>query len=134
MNLHAIVSPSIAAINPMIIGSVAVSTGDTVDANYKPVPGYTIVTGIPMQVQALDGWQLQHVESLNLQGTVRAVYLNGAIEGLNRFAGKGGDLLKFADPITAITDYWLVEHVIEPWNSAGWCKVVCTLQTDKGPF
>lgn len=134
MNLHAIVGPAIAAINPMTIGSLAVSTGSTIAPGGRQTPTYQIFTGVQMQVQAFTARELQHVDHLNLQGLVRGVYMNGDIEGLERFAGKGGDVLLFTNPQTGLTGAWLVEEVMETWDQDGWCRVIVTLQNSIGPF
>lgn len=123
MNLHQLVSGHIAAVNPFLTGSIKVSTGTTTAADGKRTPSYTTIAGVPMQVQALSGRDLRQLESLNIQGVSRAVYLNGNIEGLDRPAGKGGDLIL----VNGAT--WLVTTVLETWDAAGWCKLGLTLQS-----
>lgn len=134
MNLHQIVGPVIAAVNPWTVGSLAVSTGATIAPGGKQTPTWQIFTGILMQVQAFSARELQHVDYLNLQGLVRSVYMNGDVEGLERFAGKGGDVLLFANPQTGLTGAWLVNEVMETWDQDGWCRVIVTLQDSIGPY
>lgn len=74
------------------------------------------------QVQPLTYRDIQQVDGLNLQGTRRAIYLNGFIDGLIRSSNKGGDLVTLPDGTV-----WLVAIVLEHWDS-GWCKVAATLQ------
>ena len=122
MNLHAIVTPLISTVNPPTPGTVRVSTGYTTADDGSQVPTYAPPAPVTMQVQALSTKELAHTDSLNLQGTLRAVYVNGAFEGENRRAGKGGDLFTFAG------NDWLVVTVLEPWDNDGWCKLVVQLQ------
>ena len=122
MNLHRIVSPIIAAINPPVIGSIRYSTGSVVTPSGDRTPGYAQVDGISMQVQAMSQMELQHIDALGIQGTTRAVYLNGSVEGANRLLGSGGDILIFGGC------EWLVTAVMEPWDTAGWTKVAVTQQ------
>jgi hypothetical protein len=122
MNLHAIVRGAIGAINPPFVGSVKVSTGSTVAADGTRTPTYQTFTNVTMDVQALDAKEVQHLDSLNIQGVLRGVWLNGNIEGVNRVASKGGDLLVFGGRT------WLVVHVFESWDTDGWCHVAVALQ------
>lgn len=122
MNLHAVVSGAIGAINPPVIGSVKVSTGVTTAGDGTQTPQYTTVNNVSMQVQALTAKEIEHLDSLNIQGVMRGVWMNGNIEGLNRNAGKGGDLLIF------LGQTWLVVQVLETWDTDGWCHVAVALQ------
>jgi hypothetical protein len=122
MNLHAIVTPAISAINPPILGTVKVSTGATTDAAGKRTPTYTTTANMPLQVQALTAREIEHVDSLNIENVTRSVYFNGFINGLDRAAGQGGDILIF----NGIT--WLVTVVFETWDADGWCKIGITKQ------
>lgn len=76
------------------------------------------------QVQALstrDVWQL---DGINLQGTLRALYVSGTLNGVVRALLKGGDLVTLPDGTV-----WLVTMVPEPWGlTAGWTKCVIVLQ------
>jgi len=75
------------------------------------------------QVQPL-GWKdLQQIDGLNLQGTLRKAYLYGQVEAIVRDDEKGGDLI--TEPSGKV---WLVSNVLEDWTSAGWCAVAVTLQ------
>ena len=131
MNLHAIVSSAISVINPPFIGSVKVSTGYTVAADFTQVPAYTTVGGVSMQVQALTGREIEHLDSLNIQGIMRSVYLNGQIQGINRSVGRGGDILLIPTGLSGATpDVWLVVAVLEAWDADGWTKVAVVLQNN----
>lgn len=130
MNLHGIASGYVSAVNPMVPCSVKISTGSTVDANYVPQPSYANPVTIMGQVQSLTYRDLQQLEGLNLQGTRRAIYLLGDVQGLVRKDNKGGDLIT-----TPNGDVWLVAMVLEDWlhdagnvSEPGWVKVAVTLQ------
>jgi hypothetical protein len=56
--------------------------------------GYGVFPGLAMQVQAVSGPELQLTDALNLQETVRVVYMNGQVQGVQRPNAQGGDLLK----------------------------------------
>ena len=85
---------------------------------------FTTALVLPAQVQALSGRDLRQAEGLNLQGDVRALYINGSLDGVVRPLLKGGDLVTLPDGTV-----WLVSTTSEPWNlSAGWTKAIITLQ------
>jgi hypothetical protein len=83
----------------------------------------TTSLAVPAQIQALTFRDITQIESLNLQGTRRAIYFYGAVDGLVRPGGKGGDLATFPDG-----SVWLVAIVLESWPD--WCKVAATLQNN----
>jgi hypothetical protein len=100
-------------------GTYTVSEGQT-------VPSIAMSSSLTLlaQVQALSTRDLRQIEGLNLQGTLKAVYLNGALNGGVRVQLKGGDIVQFPDG-----SVWLVTLVPEPWAlTAGWTKMICTLQ------
>ena len=73
------------------------------------------------QVQALTFRDIVQIEGLNLQGTRRAIYLSGRVDGLVRSLNKGGDLITLPDG-----SVWLVAMVLEQWPD--WVKCAATLQ------
>lgn len=121
MNLHNIVSGAIGAINPLQAANVQYSNGYTTAADGSQVPSYIEVDNVQVQVQALTAKELQHLASLNIQGVMKALYLNGNSQGVVRPLGQGGDLF------TLVSGTWLVTTVLETWDT-GWCKVAVTLQ------
>ena len=125
MNLHGIVSPIIAAVNPMIGGALRASDGYEMGPGRKQVPKYRAVAAARLQVQPLSGRDVAHLEAQNIQGVQRSVYMYGDTQGVVRPLAKGGDLLLF-DGQT-----WLVTVVFETWPD--WCKVGVTLQLDETP-
>jgi hypothetical protein len=122
VNLSSIANSVITSVTPNLFGAVRVSTGYTTEADGTRTPTMQTFPNISMQVQALSGADLKQMDNLDLQAVVRAVYLNGTIEGLDRPAGKGGDIILFNNQV------WLVTQVLEPWDAGGWCKVAVTLQ------
>lgn len=124
MNLHSIVSGAIGAINPLMPGTIKVSTGYTTNPGGSRTPTYTTFTGVQMQVQALTWKDLQQVDGLNLNGTRRAIYMNGRADGVVRSLLKGGDIITLTDGPNA--GDWLVAMVLEQWPD--WCKYAVTLQ------
>lgn len=124
MNLHAIVAPIISAVNPLIPVGVQISTGFTTNADFTKTPSYAPSVTVMAQVQPLSGRDLRQIEGLNLQGTLKAIYLNGEIDGVVRVQLKGGDLITLPD-----NSVWLVSQDLESWNmTAGWTKAIIVLQ------
>lgn len=121
MNLHQIIRGPISAVNPDALGRVYISTGQTTTAAGLRTPKYqTPYFNVPMQVQPLsmqDVGRLEQMGSINLEGVLRTVYINGSVKGVDRVEMKGGDLLY------VLGHYWLVVAVLEPWDAAGWTKV-----------
>ena len=130
MNLAAIVGPIVDVINPPYVGSIVSNTGYVTDAAGHRVETTSTTTGVTFRVQALSGEDLKQMDSLNIQGIMRAVYVNTRVQGLNRAAMKGGDWLMIPTGLTSAVDgdTWLVTQVLEGWDSSGWCKVAVTLQ------
>jgi len=120
MDLRGIANSVASSVNPNVSVSVQRSTGYTVAAGYKQVPSYAAAVVGPAQVQALDGNDLKQLDGLNIQGTMRAIYLRGALAGVIRPEGTGGDL------VTIAGDVWLVVKVLESWPS--WTKAAIVLQ------
>lgn len=121
MNLHAIVSGAIGAINPQRAITVLQSTGYSTAADGTQIPTYRTlnVTG---QIQDLSGKDIMRLNGLNIQGVMQKAYLTGNFEGVFRALGKGGDLLKFGGRT------YLVTVVLERWPD--WVCVALTMQMD----
>lgn len=121
MDLRGLANGVTSSVNPNISVSVRRSTGYTVDPlSLRQVPGYAAAVVGPAQMQALDGNDLKQLDGLNIQGTVRAIYLRGALAGVIRPDGTGGDL------ITIAGELWLVTKVLESWPT--WTKAAIVLQ------
>lgn len=124
MNLNRLVSGVTSIVNPRVWVDIQTSAGNTMNPDGTVAPLYDPVVTVLVQVQALSGRDLRQVEGLNLQGTLRSIYINGEIDGVVRVALKGGDLITLPD-----CSVWLVTLVPEPWTTtAGWTKAIMTLQ------
>lgn len=121
MDLRGLANGVSSTVNPNQTVRVSRSTGYTIGTGRKQVPSYAAPVEGPGQVQALDGKDLQQLDGLNIQGTIRAIYLRGALAGVIRPDGTGGDLVETADGRT-----WLVVKVLESWPT--WTKAAIVLQ------
>ena len=108
MNLHGLAA-GIGAVNPSLTATIKTANGYTTAADGTTTPIYTTATG-PVQVQALTGKDLQHLNNLNIQGVSRKAYCYGNVNGVVRASSKGGDLLTLADGTV-----WKVANVFESW-------------------
>ena len=120
MNLRGIANVATQTVNPNIIVSVTRSAGFTVGPGAKQIPVYSAPIVGPAQLQALDGDDLKQLDGLNIQGSIRAIYLYGTVAGVLRPNQTGGDL------ITIGAETWLVVKVLETWPD--WCKAAIVLQ------
>jgi hypothetical protein len=126
MNLHGLVRGAIGAVNPDIPACLHKATGEyeTSDAGIR-TPKYKISKG-KIQVQGVNGRDLERLNNLNMQGIFRSVYLYGELSGIVRSSHKGGDLIEFADVGSKVINKWLVVQVAEVWPD--WCKVIVCQQ------
>lgn len=122
MDLRGIANGVSSAVNPNAIVTVRRSTGFTVGAGRKQVPSYANDVSGPAQIQALDSVDLKQLDGLNIQGTLRAIYLRGSLAGVIRPEGVGGDLVL----TDSGTKTWLVVKVLESWPN--WTKAAICLQ------
>jgi hypothetical protein len=123
MNLHGLVAPCVAVINPWLTVMIRQADGYTTGADGTQVPNYT-ETSAQAQCQALQYNDLQQMSGLNIQGRRQALYITGDWEGLVRSEAKGGDVIIFPDG-----SVWIAVMVLEPWaDTAGWTKLCVTLQ------
>lgn len=136
MNLRGLANTLTSAVNPNVAATIKRATGVTRNASYRSTPT-TADTPATVQVQAISGSDQRKIDGLNIQGIMCAMYVNGQVQGVNRPAGTGGDtVIIAAQPGLYVpksggaSDTWKVEHVLEPWDTAGWCKVVCVLQVN----
>lgn len=100
MNLRAVANSIITAINPNTVAVLLRSTVPTLNADFSRTPNY-IQQPITVQVQALSYADLRQAEGINLQGTRRALYVNGAVAGVIRVQQKGGDIRRLSGRHTA---------------------------------
>lgn len=124
MNLHGIVAGVISAVNPIVPGTLQISTGSSQAADGTRIPTFATPINIGAQVQPLTWRDIQQLDGLNLQGNRVAIYVYGEVDGLVRPQNKGGDLITLTTPPNA--GVWLVAQVLEAWPD--WSKVAATLQ------
>lgn len=121
MDLRSIANSISSTVNQNEIVTVKRSTGYTMGAGRRQVPSYADPVDGPAQIQALDSKDLQHTEGLNIQGTIRAIYLRGSLAGVIRPDQVGGDLV-----IRGNGEEWLVVKVLESWPN--WTKAAIVKQ------
>ena len=148
LNLHATVRAAIQIVNADIDALYLKSTGFGSNPSGKQVPAYATPVTVRAQVQPPSGKDLRHLEFLNIQGTIRTVFLYSNPQAIVRIDAKGGDLLQFPQFGGAPSDNWLVVSVAETWDVgtngappselptpppsySGWTKLYVTLQTDR---
>jgi len=124
MNLSHIAGSYVSSVNPWITGQYQKSNGYSTNPDGERVPSYTAAVPLAIQMQAMTSGDLRQVSGLNLNGELRAMYCNGAIEGVDRPQSLGGDLITLPD-----ASIWLVAKVLENWNTtSGWTKFCCVRQ------
>ena len=128
MNLRGIANNAIQGINPNISVVVRLPNGYTIDPlTRKQVPAYTD-TPAKGQLQALDGDDLKQMLGLNIQGTIRAMYLYGSLAGVIRPDGSPQSHVVFTSNEAGVVKSreWGVFKVLESWQT--WCKVAIVYQ------
>lgn len=120
MDLRGIANGVTTTVNPNQTVTVLRSTGYTIGAGRRQVPGYAAPVTGPGQIQALDANDIKQLDGLNVQGTIRAIYLRGNLAGVIRPDGTGGDIVQIAG------QDWLVVKVLEGWPT--WTKAAIVLQ------
>ena len=150
MNLRALANLVTSRINGNQTITWVQNIGYSINAAGKRTPN-TISSTVSAQIQPVSGRDLMHMEGMNVQGVMRAVYMYGVPQGAVRADGKGGDILQFPESLVAssynpstIGNFaigvgiigapvppppvrnWLVSQVLETWPD--WSKVIVTLQ------
>lgn len=125
MNLHGLVRSAINTVNPDQLITLKRSNGYITDKAGKQIPQYETLKGMA-QIQAMSSSDLRHTDNLNIQGTMRAVYLQGNWCGVVRADQKGGDILEFGQTPNSPVQTWKVVSVVETWPD--WSKVIVCLQ------
>ena len=127
MNLRQIANGVTQIVNPNTSVTWMRSTGFSTSDDFQQVPEYESTT-VLANVQALSGADLQHINGLNIQGTMRKVYMDGDVIAISRPDATGADLLVFSQDPSSPPQTWLGSQVMETWPD--WCCVIVTLQTD----
>jgi len=121
MDLRGIANGVTSAINPNEPVTILRSTGYTAGAGARQVPSYAAADPASANVQALDSVDLKQLDGLNIQGTIRAIYIRGSLLGTSRPDVKGGDIVQ-----RGAAGNWLVVKVLEAWPN--WTKAAIVLQ------
>ncbi len=121
MDLYGVTAGAIGGINPLERLAIQVSTGSITAPDGTSVPTYAATVYALGQVQPLTFKDLKQVDGLNLSGSMKAIYVEGHINGIVRPDNKGGDLITDSQ-----NNVWLVTQVLEYWPD--WTKVAVTLQ------
>ncbi len=124
MDLNGIANAATEVVNPNIPVSIQASTGYTIGAGLKQVPGYASPVSGFAQVQELSSSELKQTEGLNIQGVMRKLYLRSPLNAVIRPNSQGGDLVTIAGQI------WLVVKTLELWPT--WCSALIVLQLPGG--
>ena len=125
MNLYAITSPSISAVNPQISVVWVQANGSTTDTAFHRTPSTTTTT-VQAQVQGLSAADMAHTDGLNIQGVKRSVHMYGNVQGVVRADQKGGDILQFPEVPGGSIKNWRVVSVMETWPD--WARVIVVMQ------
>lgn len=120
MDLRGIANQVSDVVNPNILVTISRSTGSTTGAGAKQTPTYSDPVDIYAQLQALDGAELKHIQKLNIQGTLRTLYITGPLAAVIRPTQQGGDIVMIG------SQKWLTTKVGETWPL--WTRVVIVLQ------
>jgi hypothetical protein len=130
MNLRGIANSVTSSINPNTAAQLLRSIAPTTSPSGKRTPGYAPAVPAQVQVQALSGPQIQHLDSLNITGVLRNARLDGDWRGVYRPDSQGGDLITFGTTADVRADLqgttWLVVQVLETWPD--WCSLAIQLQ------
>lgn len=121
MDLRTIANSVSSTINSNVIVTLLRSTGYTIGDGRKQVPTYASPITGPAQLQALDSKDLKQLDGLNIQGTIKAIYLRGVFAGVIRPTGVGGDVIQIDGK------NWLIVKILEGWTL--WTKAAIVLQT-----
>ena len=120
MDLRGLANGVSSTVNPNKTVTVRRSTGFTIGAGRRQVPSYAAPVTGPGQIQALDANDIKQLDGLNVQGTIRAIYLRGNLAGVIRPDGTGGDIVQISGQDR------LVVKVLEGWPT--WTKAAIVLQ------
>jgi hypothetical protein len=120
MELRAIANSVSRTVNANEIVTILRSTGYTIGTGRKQIPSYATPLVAPAQIQALDSKDLKQLDGLNIQGTIKAIYLRGIFAGVIRPDGVGGDIVQIDG------QNWLVVKILEGWPF--WTKAAIVLQ------
>lgn len=121
---------SVLAAGTMITGQISGARGGAglySISKQQTVAAETMTTTLILlgQIQPVPTGSLQHSDSMNVQAQYRALYYNGAIDGVIRAALKGGDIVVRARNGEV---YLVTSDVEDFFETSGWSKVIIQLQ------
>ncbi len=125
INVRGMANASTQVVNSNLTISLQRSTGYTTAPNGTQVPTFTTLSG-EAQIQALGPEDLKYMNSLNIQGVKRKVYLYGNWMGVVRTDAKGGDVLTFPQVPGDTAQQWKAVTVFETWPT--WSSIGVVLQ------
>lgn len=126
IDVHSLANLAVQDVNAdMTITWVQATGGYTTDAAGHRTPNQT-TQAVQANVQGLSGKDLQQVNSLGIQGVLRAVHLYGDVQGIIRASQQGGDTLVFPERWGGVPISWKVVTVMETWPT--WCRVIVAAQ------
>nr|DAH90064.1 MAG TPA: head closure knob [Caudoviricetes sp.] len=131
LNLHKIVRRTINAVNADQSVELYRMTGrQQRDAEGDTTPIFTGPFEAKAQIQSPGADDIQLIERLELQTTVRRFYLYASGDPAERPwaqwrpLGRSGDLIKDKNGY-----WWLINSVVEDFSESGWVCVLATMQT-----
>ena len=124
MNLNQIAAGVIGSVNPQSWLVILVSAGNHTLPDGHRVPLYRQPVMRLGQVQPLTTDDIKHLDSLNIQGEHKSIFINGQVDGLVRVDKRGGDLI-----VDSTGRVWLTTEVPEAWPD--WTRALVTLQDQK---
>jgi hypothetical protein len=127
-NLRQLANNSTRVVNPNVPATLYVSAGYTIGSDFVQVPGYNQAS-VTAQVQPLSSGDVRLLDSLNIQGANKKVFLNGTALAIDRVLKFGGDLIVFPDGTLPEGTTWKILASLEQWNTT-WCMVAIILQDD----
>ena len=131
LDLRSIANGAIQGVNPDLSITIKQPSGYTVDPDtLVQVPNWVEQSALG-NVQSMSSDDLTQVQALNIEGTMRAVYLRGNYNGIFRPGQQPNTVLRFTtnESGTVATRDWNVFKVLEVWST--WCKVAVVLQLPK---
>ena len=120
MDLRSLVNDVVQSVNDDEQVTLLQSDGYTIGSGGKRTPKYKTPVTVFAQIQALDGVDLKQIDGLNIQGTIRAIYISGELAGVIRPDQMGGDIIQRNG------QDWLIVKVLESWTN--WTKAAMVLQ------
>jgi len=124
MDLQLLTNSAISTtVSPNVRVTFYSSKGYVIGEGRAQIPIYADPVTLPANIQALDGAELQHIDGLNIQGVLRAIYLKIEALGTVRPKEIGGDKLVIG------TETWIIVKILETWPL--WTKAVIVLQENE---